>query len=283
MRRIEKPAYKALSVFETCIEGVSEVSLQQRLMAIGKDISAAAKVYEDSAKSCALHEIATFKGKDCAIVAGNVSKGELKELYSNYLVRKGKPGRVIYETLLSLSSQKLCPQCGFGHVKTLDHYLPKAKYPLYSVLPQNLVPACRDCNTGKLASNATAAGEQPLHPYFDADHFFDEQWLFAEVVMTAPASINFYVLPPVVWDKVSKERVKSHFKSFDLSERFSVQVATELAAIRNCLSVLDEVSRQQHLADRAKDYFKVHKNSWQTALAQALANSRWYWQKGYLA
>jgi hypothetical protein len=283
MRRIEKPIFSALSVFERCVEGISELGLQKKLNAIAKEIFNAGKSYEENAALCTLYSVATFRGKDDAFVAANVSKGELKSLYSKYLVAKGKPGRVIYEQLLGLSPQKLCPQCGFGHVKTLDHYLPKSKYPLYSVLPQNLVPACRDCNTGKLASTATQPGEQPIHPYFDAAYFFEEQWLYAEVVQTVPASITFFVSPPVKWDKISKERVQSHFEGFELSERFSVQVATELAAIRNYLPILpDEQSRGEHLAERAKVYSELHKNSWQTALSQALANSLWYCQIGYL-
>ena len=39
-----------------------------------------------------------------------------------------------------------CPFCGIGTVSTLDHYLPKSKYPALAITPKNMIPACRDCN-----------------------------------------------------------------------------------------------------------------------------------------
>ncbi|TPJ42888.1 HNH endonuclease signature motif containing protein [Mesorhizobium sp. B2-7-1] len=60
----------------------------------------------------------------------------------------------------------MCPFCGgLGHTWTLDHYLPKANFPAYSVNPSNLVPCCRDCNSGKNASFGAELHEQTLHPY----------------------------------------------------------------------------------------------------------------------
>lgn len=284
MRNIDKPSYKADIVFSMCVDSVGSEDLKNRLNAISLDIYTAAEEYDAKAKKSELFKISPYEVENDTIVVGKVSNGELKGLYSDQMVGKTKPARMIYENLRSLSAGKLCPLCGFGHVKTLDHYLPKSKFPLYSVLPYNLVPACRDCNTEKLASTATTAGAQSIHPYYDPKHFFSEQWLFAEVLHTSPATVNFYVDPPDAWDNVSKERVASHFNDFKLSDRFSVQVVTELAAIRNDLSnISDEVSRQQHLTDRAKSYCKNHKNSWQTALVQALANSEWYCRVGFQA
>lgn len=45
---------------------------------------------------------------------------------------------------------KLCPYCGEKiTVVEIDHFLPKSKYPLFSIYSQNLVPSCIECNKEK--------------------------------------------------------------------------------------------------------------------------------------
>lgn len=42
-----------------------------------------------------------------------------------------------------------CPYCSIGAIKQLDHYMPKEKFPEFSVMDMNLVPCCSDCNADK--------------------------------------------------------------------------------------------------------------------------------------
>ena len=45
---------------------------------------------------------------------------------------------------------QLCPACGeAGAPNTLDHYLPKGKYPHFCVTPHNLFPMCDACQRRK--------------------------------------------------------------------------------------------------------------------------------------
>ena len=162
------------------------------------------------------------------IVHGALSKSELTKLYTQYFVPAEKPARALYERLKVTANGK-CPFCGgIGHVRTLDHFLPKANFPLFSVLPGNLVPCCRDCNSEKLNAFSTTRGGQPLHPYFDDDKYFEEQWVYAEVIETDPPSLSFYVTPPAGWSVDEKERVYSHFKDYDLGEKFGTEAAADL-------------------------------------------------------
>ena len=43
----------------------------------------------------------------------------------------------------------MCPICQVTPVNSLDHYIPKTKYPLYAVHPRNLIPCCTTCNGHK--------------------------------------------------------------------------------------------------------------------------------------
>ena len=63
----------------------------------------------------------------------------------------------------------LCPACGeAGAPNTLDHYLPKGKYPHFCVTPHNLFPMCDACQTHKKEKTGDAVNPRFfLHPYFD--------------------------------------------------------------------------------------------------------------------
>jgi hypothetical protein len=213
-------------------------------------------------------------------VQGNISKDDMVKLYNKKMVGH-HTGRKIYDKLLSLAPLSRCPFCGVGTVTTLDHYLPEAKFPTFSVLPYNLVASCKDCNTGKLASYATTQNTQTLHPYYD--NFTAEQWLFARVLQTSPVSIEFYVNPPATWSQVDKDRVQSHFDNYKLDTRFSVEASNVLADSREGFILFHSspMDIQRELHKEFMKYQSRYKNSWETALFQALCQSQWYCNGGY--
>lgn len=184
------------------------------------------------------------------------------------------------------SPQRKCPFCGFGRATTLDHFLNKSDYPWLSIVPANLVPACKDCNHGKGANRSESANDQTIHPYFESEQLSTEQWLFASVRQTAPLTLDYRAEPPAGWDKALRKRVERHFVEFDLKARFAIEAATELGALRftikrlHCLAGREAVA--QHLAAVASGEGALFRNSWKTALYQALAGSDWYIDSGYL-
>jgi hypothetical protein len=78
------------------------------------------------------------------------------------------PADLAHITAMRESTEHLvCPMCGSMHSGTLDHYLPKEGYPIFSVFSKNLVPACK-CNSKRgEALSGNNPGERVLHPYFD--------------------------------------------------------------------------------------------------------------------
>jgi hypothetical protein len=283
MRAINRPPHDYGVVFGICIDSIRSQGLRERLHAIAVPLSETAAEYDRRAALAELHTFPVHRGENTDIAMGNVSKEELKNVYSEHMVAKGKPARDIYQAILSLAPMGLCPLCGFNQAETLDHYLSKANYPQFSVLPLNLVPACWGCNHGKRDTVAQTAGQQPLHPYYDHGHYISDQWLFAEVQQTSPVTVRYYVNPPAAWNPIFKERVEHHFTGFGLSRKYSVQAIGELSAIRYVLAHFcqDEVSRKIRLSEAATTHYNLHRNSWQTALYQALENSAWYCQVGF--
>jgi hypothetical protein len=285
MRMIRKPVYCAQTVFQLCIESITNMELRDRLIFITPHIVAAANNYEEKASGCELYRITANNNKNDDIVVGTVKKIELKNVYTQQMSVASKPARQIYDEIMSLAHMGICPYCGFGQARTLDHYLPKAKFPFLSVLPINLVPSCRDCNTGKKSEIALTAEQQPLHPYFDNARFISEQWLFAQVWETSPVSIRFYVDPPQHWDDISKQRVRTHFQNFNLANRFSIEVGPVFSSLRdlilNYFSGRDRDAVKQFLHAQAQSEYSNHCNSWKTATYQALAENEWYCGGGY--
>lgn len=160
------------------------------------------------------------------LVFENISRLEFIKLYEQYFVSKDKPdARAIYDQILASAKQK-CPYCcGVGNPRNLDHYLPKAHFPKYSILPVNLVPSCRDCNMDAKADKIISSYEhQLLHPYLDKPHFFNDQWInieFDSKVLDINTTFFYVVKTPESWNDLDKERVKNHFKTCNLGVRFS--------------------------------------------------------------
>jgi hypothetical protein len=286
MRALAAPNYDPQAVYQTCINSITDDNLRTRLNLETNNIVIAARDYEQKAKVKLLYSIPQNNCKNHEIALGEVTKKELKDLYSSHMVERAKPARAIYDSLLSQAPLGRCPFCGFGHASTLDHYLPKAKYPQFSILPFNLVPSCKDCNTSKGTAIASTAEEQSLHPYFDHQNFIDDQWLYAEVTETTPATIRFFVKAPDHWDNISKVRVRTHFCNFKLGSRYAVESSNELVSLRDVLGsyceLLGSDGVRMHLEIEANSSASQHSNSWKTAMLKALVASDWYCKGGFL-
>ncbi len=285
MRVMARPAVAASDTLSLCVSGIVNPSLRERILEATPTFSVADTRYSTAGTTGELYTIPVNNQRNEEILIDRVTKDELKAMYSYCLVDKTKPGRSVYDSILASAPNGICPLCGVGQAATLDHYLPKAKFPIFSILPLNLIPACRDCNTGKLTDYANTFGEQSLHPYFDHGKYIDDQWLFARVEQTVPPSVSFFVAPPANWQDGDKERVQSHFRSLKLGERFSVLAAGELASINAMLKAYiaprgaGEVREYLNACKMAE--LSLHKNSWKVAMLSALADSAWYCQTGF--
>lgn len=61
-----------------------------------------------------------------------------------------------------------CPMCGSLGGRSLDHALPRSLFPEFSILHENLLPACTMCNSDE--KGTTYRGQRPerfIHPYYD--------------------------------------------------------------------------------------------------------------------
>lgn len=278
---ISKPELDIDSVFDACVNSIQDELIRKRILKIKSYIRGSNKVYKIHAIYSLLYDL---KDEHINNTFCNANKDELVKLYTQQMVQN-KEGRKKYDLLLDLAPDGICPFCGFAQASTLDHFMPKKKYPSFSISPLNLIPSCSDCNTGKSEDVAGNKHEQIIHPYYD-HKLFEDQWLFASVNETRPASLTFFTKPPEHWNTTDCDRVQAHFKGFKLSKRFSVQVGTEISILKHELTSDYKISRdvgvKKVLNKKHSASSSVYINWWKTAMYQALATSHWYCDGGFI-
>ena len=196
MRKLEVPSFAATELYDESVAGLSDPKLRAKFQLNRPDIVNAINAFNNvTATRTWCHLPKAANGQPGATILGDLSKAELVALYDTGVVRSNGRPRQIYDEL-KLAAHDECPYCGgVGELGTLDHYLPKSRFPAYSVLPLNLIPACGVCNTGMGSNFPTDPNLQPLHPYLDEVHFFDEKWTTASVREEDPIVVDFDVDP----------------------------------------------------------------------------------------
>ncbi|HEX4228402.1 MAG TPA: hypothetical protein VHZ07_07015 [Bryobacteraceae bacterium] len=275
---MNRPTYSAHRTFTTCVNRVRDPVLKTRLEAVADFVEQASKQYEAAALASSLHTIAAAD-----LVGGDITRDEMKRVYTDRMAKKGAPGRYIYDEIFAAPAQGRCPLCGHRAVTTLDHHLPKAHFPALGVAPLNLVPACNDCNKAKLDAIPREAADVSLHPYFDV--IDNIRWLRAEVIETCPAALRFCVEPPTRWSALLQLRVARHFQRLGLGELYASESAEELLNIQHqlveVLATDGAMTVRTELGSRATSAAQARLNGWRTAAYEAWSASDWFCNGGF--
>ena len=208
----------------------------------------------------------------------NIANDCAEALKANFdLLDSGSSYRFLRDELLSSARFDACPYCNATAVDSLDHALPRAVYPEFSVLAQNLVPACVTCNRKKGDDCFHNTGRNLMHPYFV--HIPDDPILFAAVdVEEREVTWDFYLWQNGCIDDDQFQSIENLFNLLELSDRYFR------------VSVGDITDRTGHLyelhqaggATEIKRYFQKEaesagrsrgENYWKTAILRALAAS----------
>jgi hypothetical protein len=278
MRKIDKPTLTAAVVFPICVSTVGNAAFRGRLTACQTLVNDAENEFDNKITKGLIHTILPE-----TLVNGNVTNIDLKKLYTGQMVAKPQ-GRVYYDQLLMSAPQGLCPLCSHGEATTLDHYLPKTKFPRLSTVPINLVPACKDCNTGKLADSPSGPTDETLHPYYD--NIENVKWLSADVNKTQPVSLTFRVSVHSTWDALLSARVVSHLDCFNLNILYASQAGRRLSGMKfnleNIFSSPEGAAGvKKYLTAEAASYEHVNLNSWESAMYRSLSEDDWFCAGGF--
>jgi hypothetical protein len=236
MMRLEPPPHDMATTVAACLKGITgNNALRDGVQANTAWLVALETQYSTIVAAAGLATIPALLTAGDPIIVGTLSKSHFKKLYDYYLRSKlNVDGRAIYNAIMSAAGGK-CPYCGgLGATRNLDHHLPIAYFPQFSILPLNLVPACRDCNMdGKPDSYAAVQSEQIIQPYVDHARFFDEPWIsgmFVPAQGSKPSRIEYCVSPPDNWPEVDKARAQRHFEEFGVADKYATQ-ASEMVGV----------------------------------------------------
>jgi hypothetical protein len=183
--------------------------------------------------------------------------------------------------LRMLMGRSKCPYCGFGEITVFDHYLPKARFPEFSVCADNLIPCCSRCNELR-GDRDWSPGRRPaaihvFHEPIDIENTF----LRATIdIQTNPVTVAFSVTTDV--SKPFSERFSRHFLALDLATRFAEEAIGEIQELVEDIGSAielhtgDDVARDvaQQCAHKALSRQKLHgANHWKVAFYRAAAAS----------
>lgn len=278
MKTILKPALNARDVFLDCVSTVNDAILKQQYEDCADTIEIAEADFEAKFPNHQIYQI-----PQNLIVLGTIGKTQMKPVYDYRMVKPGMPGHKYYNQIKSAAPHDKCPLCSVRKVDTLDHYLPKSKYPVFAVTPINLIPACTPCNKGKHIDYPKSNIDQTLHPYYD--NVENESWIKANVLQTNPISFEYYVDCPNAWSQILKDRSINHFNSFNLNELFSSHASEELrGAKRHLIKLYNDNPNllHDHLAEAYDSRLELGLNSWQAVMYNALLNDVWFCTGGIL-
>lgn len=148
--------------------------------------------------------------------AAEAKGGAFKNLYSH--PAEGSVQGAMLEALRD-HDLDICPACGSPTPpETLDHYLPKGRYPQFAITPVNLTPMCDPCQRRKKEKTGNAVSPRFfIHPYFDA--FSLPQILQLEVA--APfATPTFSLTPHPDLTVEETALVTTHMRELQVARRY---------------------------------------------------------------
>lgn len=258
MIKLPAPYLEAKDCFAILASGIHSEDLKTAFSQSLPTLISTAQSYKEKASRAELYLIQPIPDDTTTPALHLLTKTQLLRLYDYHLRDNTKPGRKIYEKIISAAREK-CPFCGgIGRPRNLDHFLPKSNFPQFSIVPLNLIPCCRDCNMdSKMDEYATSQSEQIIHPYLEKDSFFNERWIRGRISSNSPWTVDFFASPPENWSRVDKQRAESHFQEFNLAKRYSILSAEEISVL------IDQ--RNNIMSSWSKSDFKSYLRSFQSS------------------
>ena len=271
MLRLMRPEVQFDDHYRLCVGGKKEPAKGNLLNCLPVLLEAV-RNYLACAESRRLSEVTKLASERLSPVTSE----DLVDLYKNRMTKSRSPGRSLYNKIM-VGAAGRCPYCAHNQPRTLDHFLPQARFPEFSLHPQNLVPCCRDCNSAKGEDTPILNEDQYIHPYFDDVSMYN--WLLCRVSFQRGGSPVFiYSVNAGIEDidVIIYKRILKQFDSLKLSELYSVEAGSELSGrfpgFKEVYDLTGSEGLRTDLLREANSRMRINPNSWQSALYLAMAN-----------
>jgi len=186
----------------------------------------------------------------------------------------------LYFKIKNMQSDELksiCQYCGIGEPTTLDHFIPQAEFPEFSIFLLNLVLACAHCNNMKLGAGRENGSTLFIHLYHDEIEL--NQFLFCNIVRTNNGFVPLFRLTNNgAIPKSLFLRIKEHFRRLELLKRFRDQSNACISGVRDAILLKYFIfTRRQKRRLLHQQVLLMRRqyglNNWRTALHEGLAAS----------
>ena len=216
----------------------------------------------------------------------SVTTRESGALRTNFrALDRGRSHASIRDEILGSARFDACPYCNVSTVTTIDHALPRSAYPEFSVLAQNLIPACGLCNLKKADICFELQRINLMHPYYV--NIPAEPILFVRVAVAAShVTWTFFLRRHASMTYEQFDAINNLFTVLDLSDRYH-QVS--VGDVMDRTGHLDEL-HQELGPDAVARYLRMEaqsalrsrgENYWKTALLRGLGNDRSFCDGGF--
>lgn len=280
MKKIEKPNMDIDlgKIIDNCIIHMNSPG-RDRIRSVKDILVNKNKEYDALAQAGELYRI-----EEHDMVDSIACKEDMLSVYNDKFVPAKYENRIYYDRLMHLAPRGICPYCQQNPVRTLDHFLPKAKYVSYTISPYNLVPVCSDCNKYKSADTFDSYEMQPFHPYYDDFDLFI--WLTADLIPNKEITFQFYAKPSSNLDEGTRKRIINSFSEeygFGLNNIYKIHASELYATCERRISILFDKGGKDLAVERLLEYIEdertVNLNSWKAAMYQAMVDCDWYWKE----
>lgn len=196
----------------------------------------------------------------------------LIDYYKHKFVQVSKIRKKYYDVIIA-NANGTCPICGQITDLTIDHYLPKSKYPLLSLSPINLIPCCYSCNKDKGDWDPIPLEKAPIHIYLEE---INEVWLGVDITFHN-GEIN-YKFKAIHSDNTYNDRLNFSLEKYKMSSRFKGNCVFEINSSKNMYKKYVETDPsltllEKHFMEIIESCEYSDKNSWKSALYRGLLNN----------
>lgn len=275
--RIKKVNHDQKKIIDTCISQIDNKNGRgSRIGSYSKYILEKQTEYIKKARAGTLDnfEDEKYKKEKSADPPNMEFKEDMIWLYDNKFAKSSSEARKYYDKIMLSADNGRCPYCLHREVSQLDHYLPKSTRPVLSIVTENLIPSCSDCNIPKGTNDSLFS-----HPYFDDIDCFI--YLECDLINTDDGVVFKYkVAETKECDEKLLERIKNQMNSSDLLSLYGRHAASEFNIHKKSFMGLNELGEEKnvltrHFTSLLESYCDaIGVNSWQSAMYRCLVNNK---------
>lgn len=212
-----------------------EANGEPDLTPIESQVQACYERYEDAVNNENVHTLIP-----CGFISPQ--KEKLIKLYSSDcdIAKKIRSHHDDFTSSVRRIYNNKCPYCVLSEPNTLEHILPKRKYPEYAVHVYNLIPCCSKCNShkGEAVKDSETGLPHTINFYYHNPEEFEFLQVDCSLDLNNKPLFSYNIIFPPDADPTLTSIIINHFNRLHLIERYNDEVIHTYTAIEPMIKML---------------------------------------------